>query len=251
MPAPEIKITPGFPAIGKRTPVKIEIVEPQRGLSRVKVDFVQDQRVEGLAEKNYTPLPPLVFWGPRTQRDELTVEVGRDTIANLKAGQASVRVTAGRAGSWWRSPASRDPGSELAGAAHASSASGHFDPDLCRPGRMRSGGLSSGRVVRARRSSLRRALVSGLIRCPEEGSRIDSRSLPVPYDSNDSKVRLVADDGAGNEAEVAFIEKFFPRPFKTDTIQVTDEFMAKVVPEIMSHTTELATGGACSITIWR
>ena len=97
-PAPDIKITPGFPAIGKRTPVKIEIVEPQRGLSSVKVDFVQDQRVEGLAERTYTPLAPLVFWGARTQRDEITVEVGRDTITNLTAGQASVRVTAGRAG---------------------------------------------------------------------------------------------------------------------------------------------------------
>ena len=46
-----------------------------------------------------------MFWGPRTQREEFTVEVGRDTITNLKGGEASVRVTAGRANSWWRSPA--------------------------------------------------------------------------------------------------------------------------------------------------
>ena len=57
--APEIKIAPAFPAIGRRTPVKIEIVEPRRGLSHVKVDFVQNDRVETLAEKSYTPLPPL------------------------------------------------------------------------------------------------------------------------------------------------------------------------------------------------
>ena len=50
----------------------------------------------------------------------------------------------------------------------------------------------------------------------------------------------MVDDGVGNETEVAFIEKFFPRPFKADSIQVTDEFMAKVVPEIMSHAPELS-----------
>ena len=37
--APEIKITPGFPAIGRRTPVKIEIVEPQAGSESRKGGF--------------------------------------------------------------------------------------------------------------------------------------------------------------------------------------------------------------------
>jgi murein DD-endopeptidase MepM/ murein hydrolase activator NlpD len=242
-PAPEIKITPGFRAIGKRTPVKIEIVEPQRGLSRVTVDFVQDQRVEGLAEKNYTPLPPLIFWGPRTQRDEIAVEVGRDTIANLKTGQASVRVTAGRAGSWWRSPAPviqevslpvwLTPPSLQVTSIQTYAAQGGCEAVAYRVGEscVRDGVRSGGRWFPG-------------FPLPGGGKQDRFALFAVPYDSNDSKVRLVADDGAGNEAEVAFIEKFFPKPVKTDTIQVTDEFMAKVVPEILSHTTELADRGS-------
>jgi len=40
-PPPEISILPVVPVIGKHTPVKIEITEPKRGLSYVKVEFVQ------------------------------------------------------------------------------------------------------------------------------------------------------------------------------------------------------------------
>jgi murein DD-endopeptidase MepM/ murein hydrolase activator NlpD len=241
--APEIKIAPAFPAIGKRTPVKIEIVEPRRGLSYVKVDFVQNDRVETLAEKSYTPLPPLKFWGPRTQREDFTVEVGRDSIPNLKGGEATVRVTAGRAGSWWRSPAPvvqeiTLPVRLTPPALHVTSIQTYAAQGGC-----------EAVVYRVGESSVRDGVRSGGRWFPgyalPGGGKQDRFALfAIPYDSNDSAVRLVVDDGVGNETEVAFIEKFFPRPFKTDSIQVTDEFMGKVVPEIMSHEAELGDHGS-------
>ena len=67
----------------------------------------------------------------------------------------------------------------------------------------------------------------------------------VPYDLGDpSGVRLVAVDDVGNEASVAFIDKFTPRPIRTDTIEVNDPFLNRVVPEIMAQSPEVADKGS-------
>jgi murein DD-endopeptidase MepM/ murein hydrolase activator NlpD len=66
----------------------------------------------------------------------------------------------------------------------------------------------------------------------------------VPWDTGDaSAVRLVAIDDVGNEATVAFVDQFFPKPIKSDVIQVTDAFLNKVVPEILSQTSEVRDQG--------
>src|SRR5512144_1024570 len=70
-PSPDINIRPAAPVIGKRTPVLIEVQEPKRGLSRVKVEFVQGDRVETLAEKSYTFPAWFAFWGARTTADHI------------------------------------------------------------------------------------------------------------------------------------------------------------------------------------
>src|SRR5690606_30994836 len=66
----------------------------------------------------------------------------------------------------------------------------------------------------------------------------------VPYDMNDaSGVVLVASDAAGNEAQARFIDKFFPKPLRTDTIRLDDGFMQKVTTEIMTQSPDLADKG--------
>jgi murein DD-endopeptidase MepM/ murein hydrolase activator NlpD len=66
----------------------------------------------------------------------------------------------------------------------------------------------------------------------------------VPFDLGDpSRVRLVAFDDVGNRAEAGFIDKFTPSPPHGDTIQLTDQFMNKVVPEIMSQSSDVADQG--------
>jgi murein DD-endopeptidase MepM/ murein hydrolase activator NlpD len=58
-----------------------------------------------------------------------------------------------------------------------------------------------------------------------------------------SRVKLVAADDAGNESQVGFIDQFTPRKPIQATITLTDAFLNKVVPAIMSQTPEMADAG--------
>ena len=66
----------------------------------------------------------------------------------------------------------------------------------------------------------------------------------VPYDMGQPDVHLVVEDAAGNAAEMGFIDKFFPKPFKSDNLEITDVFMGRVVPEILSQSPELKERGS-------
>jgi murein DD-endopeptidase MepM/ murein hydrolase activator NlpD len=67
----------------------------------------------------------------------------------------------------------------------------------------------------------------------------------VPWDVDDpSNVRLVAADAIGNQADAGFIDRWFPRPPRTDTITLSDSFLEKVVPEITSQVPELEDRGS-------
>ena len=74
------------------------------------------------------------------------------------------------------------------------------------------------------------------------GSRL--ALFAIPYDMSDpSGLHVVADDGIGNRSQVKFIDKFFPKPLRHDTIRLNDGFMQKVTAEIMSQTPELSDKG--------
>jgi murein DD-endopeptidase MepM/ murein hydrolase activator NlpD len=62
----------------------------------------------------------------------------------------------------------------------------------------------------------------------------------IPYDLADGrKARLFAEDEVSNRAEIAMVDRFTPRPFARDRIELDDSFLRKVVPEILSHTPEV------------
>ncbi len=61
--APDIQIKPSMSAIGMRTPVTIEISEPRRGLTFVKVELVQGSKAATVAEKSYDAQLPIHFLG--------------------------------------------------------------------------------------------------------------------------------------------------------------------------------------------
>jgi murein DD-endopeptidase MepM/ murein hydrolase activator NlpD len=66
----------------------------------------------------------------------------------------------------------------------------------------------------------------------------------VPYDMDDiATLRLEASDSVGNRAEARFVDRFFPRKLGTDTIGLSDRFLERVVPAIISQTPELASSG--------
>jgi murein DD-endopeptidase MepM/ murein hydrolase activator NlpD len=241
-PPPEISILPASPVIGKRTQVKVSVAEPVRGLSSVTVEFVQGERTEKLAERTYSPRSTFQFWGARTERDSITVDVGRDTITGLKPGDAAIRVRAGRASTWLRHPGAAAqeitlPVRLIPPTLQVTSTQTYVTQGGC--------GVV---VYRVGETAVRDGVRSGDWWFPgyalPGGAKSERFALfAVPYDMPQPKVRLIAADAAANEAERSFIDKFFPKAPKRDTIQLSEAFMAKVVPEIMAQTPELRDRG--------
>lgn len=232
---PDVRIQPAMSVIGKRTPVTIEIAEPRRGLSRVRIELVQGEHSAPLFEKTYTAASQIPFLGSKTVRDTIGVEAGRQSLPALTGGEATIRVTSDRAPTWLRHP---DP---------------HVE-ELTLPVRLtppslqvrssqtyvRQGGCEAV-VYSVGESAVRDGVRAGSwwfpgFPLPGGGAHDRFALFAVPYDMDRPEVRLVVEDAAGNAAEAAFIDRFFPRPLRTDTIQVSDSFLDKVVPAIVSQT---------------
>ena len=240
---PEVALSSGLSAVGKRTPVTVRVHEGGRGLSRVKVEFVQGTRVETLSDRSYRPRAPWALWGSRVDHDEITVEVGRDTIKALKQGTVTIRATADRAGSWLRNP-------------------GPVVKELSLPVRLTppavqvlstatyvAQGGAEAVVYRVGETATHDGVEAGGwffpgAPLPGGGKDIRFALFSAPYDTGSAVgIKLVAADDVGNESRVAFIDKFFPHPPAHDTIDLTEAFMSKVVPEILSQTPDLADQG--------
>ncbi len=60
------------------------------------------------------------------------------------------------------------------------------------------------------------------------------------YDQDlNAPIVVFAQDEAGNQAKLAFVDNAFEKPFKRSTIQLEDRFLNRVVPEIIEHSPEL------------
>jgi murein DD-endopeptidase MepM/ murein hydrolase activator NlpD len=238
---PRVAVKPALPGIGKRTPIQIRVDDPQR-VAKLRVELIQGQDVKPLAEKTFEPRPAWQFWGapPPVQ---LTVDVGRDTVQGLRSGDATVRVTAEREGSLLRHP---DPvvaevklPVRLAPPSLGILSSFHYAKQ----------GGSEAVVYRVGPGAVRDGVQAGkwwFPGFPMPGSDAQQRFalFAVPYDMTDpSGVHLVAVDEVGNRAETGIIDQFTPRPIRTDTIDVNDKFLNRVVPEIMSNSPEVADRG--------
>lgn len=242
-PAPVVAIEPAAKAIGARTPVTVTATEASRGLSSVKIDFVQGDRTDTLVTKTYTPVSAWAFWGTRTSSDAIRFELGRDVQKNLKQLPATIRVTATRAGSWLRHPAP-------------------VVKEIVLPVRLTPPTLSvvssftyvsqggcEAVVYRVGETSVKDGVTAGTwffpgFPLPGGGPQDRFALFAVPYDVSDtSKVRLTAEDEVGNRASATMIDKFFPSPLHRDTIPLDDAFLGKVVPSILSQTPELTDKG--------
>jgi murein DD-endopeptidase MepM/ murein hydrolase activator NlpD len=242
-PAPTAEIAPSLPGIGPRTAVTVTVREPQRGLSAVTVELVQDQQVWPLASETFTPRGPLDFWGPLVAERQFAVEVGKTANPGLRNGTAVVRVRAERARSWLRREPEVVVERELPVRLQPPSLQ-----VLSTQTYVRQGGAEAV-VYRVGEGTERDGVEAGswfFPGFPLPGGQPGQRFalFAVPYDLGDpSGVRLLAADALGNETRAAFIDQFTPRPFTTDTITVSDTFLAKVVPEILANTPEVVDQG--------
>ncbi|HTY61276.1 MAG TPA: M23 family metallopeptidase [Acidobacteriota bacterium] len=239
---PDIQIEPAMSAIGMRTPVTITVSETRRGLTFVKVELVQGNNAATVAEKSYAPGSQFMLWGSKTVRDVLHTEMGRKTLPGLKGGPASIRVTAGRANTWLRHPAPIVeevilPVRLIPPSLQVTSTKIYVNQGGCE--------LVTYRVGEP---TVRDGVRSGSWWFPgyplPGGGRQDRFAFfAVPYDMPQPDVRLIAEDAAGNSAERSVIDKFFPKPFKSDKLEINDSFINKVVPEILSQSPEITDRG--------
>jgi len=234
---PDVKVEPGLPGIGRRTPIKIRIEDPQR-VTKVRVEVVQGSDVKPVQEKEYQPKPAWALGS--APPIEMTVDVGRDTVKGLRSGDATVRVSAEREGTWLRRPpntvAEVKLPVRLAPPSLAILSNFHYAAQ----------GGSELVVYQVGEGAVRDGVQAGdwwFPGFPMPGAANKQQRFAlfaIPYDMSEaSKIRLIAVDEVGNRAEAAFIDKFTPRPMGKDTIQVTDPFMNKVVPEILSQSSEV------------
>lgn len=233
--APELVVTPSLPGIGAKTTIRVEAAEPVRGLVRLELSLLQGDKVFPLAERDYEPQPAHEPWGPKTERDELEVVVGRETVPGLVQGQATLRVVAGIAGTWLRSVEPKVVTLELPV---------RFTPP---PIAVRSSqtyvaqGGAEAVVYTVGDTAVRHGVQAGAWFFPGyplagSGERSFFSIFAVPYDMADAtEIKLVAEDELGNTSSRSFIDSFKARPFKTDTINVSDRFLETVVPQILAE----------------
>ena len=241
-PAPKVEIKPAMPGIGKRTPIEVRVSDTGR-VERLTVQLVQGMDVKPLLDRPFATHPAWAFWKAATPA-AFTVEVGRDTVSGLRTGEATVRVTAERAGSTIRRP---DPvvaeikmPVRLAPPSLSVSSTFHY---------VTQGGCEAV-TYRVGPGAVKDGVQAGdwwFPGYPVEGGDPQERFalFAVPYDLGDStRVKLVATDDVGNRAEASFLDKFTPKPVHTDTIQVNDAYLGRVVPEIMGQSPDVQDRGS-------
>jgi murein DD-endopeptidase MepM/ murein hydrolase activator NlpD len=236
-PALTLEATPL--ALGPRTRIVATAEGGGRGLAGLRVSLVQGTTARELARKSFVPRPTWAFWGPRQTRAEFDFELGRDVLAGLEEGVATLRLTADRAPAWLRAPGPvqkeaslplrlRPPSLERLSTQNAATQGG------------------AGVVVyRVGAQASRNGVSAGEwwfpgYPLPGGGERDRFAFFGIPFDLTDpAAVRLVVEDDVGNKKESAFLDRFSPKPFAIDTIPIHDAFLAKVVPAILAETPEV------------
>jgi murein DD-endopeptidase MepM/ murein hydrolase activator NlpD len=242
-PPPRIEIEPARPGIGPATQVVVRVDEPGRGLSGVTVELVQGERRVTLAERSYRPRPFWAFWGPRTTSDEITFEVGRKAQPDLEPGEATLRVAAGRAPTWLRHPAPA--------VAEKTLPVRFTPPSLAVTStqiNVAQGGCEAV-VYQVGPTAARDGVAVGEwwfpgYPLPGGGAGEHFSLFAAPYDLEDpSALHLVVEDELGNRTERPFVDRYDRRPMHQATLEVSDAFMARVVPAILAGSPQIKDRG--------
>jgi murein DD-endopeptidase MepM/ murein hydrolase activator NlpD len=248
--APAIGIVGQVKGIGQSTLVKLEVSDTQHSIRAVDVRVIQNGRAFSVPVSGFAAVPQRgAWWKIWVSRPPsawtVTTHVGRKEIPDLQEGRATLEITAlndswGRFFRGGRSQVSLDlpvrfqpPRVDVLTTQHYINQGG-CDMVLFKvsPGTTESGVQVGSYFFPS---------------WPVKDSMPETRLCLFAYPYNlDPKTpaRIVARDDAGNESLSSFTYQVFPKKFHTDTINVTDEFMQRVVPPIMSQTPDLEDQGS-------
>lgn len=239
---PAIQLKRAVKGIGQNTQLVIEARDSKHNIKRMTVEVIQDGHTLHRTGSSFTPRPRhwWPFWSPRRPSVETwNVAVGRKGIPDLKEGRATLHIVAtsdswgqffrgGQTELWLDLPVRFVPPQvEVLTSQHYVNQGG-CDMVLFKvsPGTVESG-VQAGNYF----------FPSWPVKESSPEIRFCLFAFPYNLDSA-APLRIVARDDAGNETVANFTYKVFPKNFRTDTINLTEAFMGRVVPAILSQTPE-------------
>jgi murein DD-endopeptidase MepM/ murein hydrolase activator NlpD len=231
-----------------RTELVVGAQDEQHNVKALAVEVVQEGRVVHQVEMAFSARPhrwwKLWSHGP-VSTAIWTLPVGHEAIPELKDGRATLRITAlndswgrffrgGRGEAVLELPVRVAPPQVEVLTSHHYINQGGCDLVLFKvsPGTIKSG-VEVGDLF----------FPSWPVKEPLPETRLCVFAYPHNVDPL-TTARIVATDDAGNETLTNFTYQVFPKNFHSDTITLTDKFMNRVVPPIMSQTPELPDQGS-------
>ena len=248
--APSIAMQREVRGIGISTPLEMKVYDAHYRIRSVEVELLQGDRAFQIPVERSGEVVRTTkwwkFWSRRVESSAtFTASVGRKQIPDLKEGSARLIVTATN-NSWGRffrggqSQFSKDlpvrfapPRAEILTAQH------YINQGGCDMAMMKvsEGTVESGVQVGSY------FFPSWAVKDSDPTSRMCI--FAYPYDVNPATpARGVARDDAGNQTVVNFNYKVFPKKFRSDTINLKDDDMQRVIPPILSQTPELPDQGS-------
>ena len=241
-PQPLIEVTAEKPAFGGDNVVRISAAAPDRGLYRVLAKLRQGDSERELFEKEWQPAPAWKLWASGTTSEVVEVPVTAADLKDFSGEDVTVEVSAQRAPALLRRPrpeiTTRVFPMRRAAPRLAVLSSHHYP---------RQGGAEAV-VYRAGEHTVRSGVQAGDAFFP--GHPVPGRDgelfslFAIPWDvDNAEAIQLVAENDAGLESQRSFIDKLFPEPPSSDTIELSTGFFDKVVPEILAATPQFEDRG--------
>jgi Peptidase family M23 len=248
--SPTIRLAGSVKGIGKQTVTEFTVQDKENALKNVSVVLQQGSRkfpVPLVSEIHNAPAPPWwKFWAKRpASSGDFKARIGQQSIPDLKEGQAALDIVATN-NSWGRFfrggrselkvdlPVRFHPPEVQVLTSQVYVNQGGCDLVLFKvsPGTTESGIRVGSYFFRS---------------WPVKKSLPDTRMCLFAYPYNlDPKTpaEIVASDIAGNETTSGFSCHVSPQKFYKGTLNLSDDFMKRVVPAILSHTPELQDEGS-------
>jgi murein DD-endopeptidase MepM/ murein hydrolase activator NlpD len=249
LPGPAIEITKPVKYVGESAPVEVAVTAPEAKLTRLEVVFEQNGKQTPLVSLAQPASAEIKQEG--TDRVRVTRTITRAQIPDLKSGPARIVVTAERAVMRGmrkvQSTASHDVQVRLEKPMIAVLSNKHY---------INLGG-SEMVVYRATPPDVESGVQVGDVLYPgypASGAKMEGVHIADPavkiafialrYDQDvNTPMFAYAKDEAGNSARADFDRLTFPKPFKKSRIELNDAFLDRVVPSILTTTTEVAPQG--------
>ena len=227
-PRPKIVLAKPFETVGRNAPLVLDIAESRYGVRAVKVSITQGKDEKVVLDESYDPPKPQVqvSWSPaQEKRFRLTEGAGK---LQVRAQAAKFGPFKGRGADLEQDFTARliPPRLEVLTTQHYVNQGG-CDMIVYKvtPASAETGVIAGDKFFRG---------------FPVPGAADPGMRFTIfayPYDAAPgTQVKLRARDDAGNESLSTFWIKVFPKTFRTRELELTDEFLNKVVPEISSQT---------------